>query len=344
MKEFLPWSNLVYQNALNKYINGQFSVLDIQLNGKCNFNCIYCDSPDRNMPSNIDFDHLEHLIIQNPGLYDWMFICGLGEPLWEENKKSLLCLLEICKRNKMKCTIFTNGSNLDETVLEYICNGTLFPIIKIDTFSNDLAESLYGTSLSKNNLTSIDTLFNIAKANCSDYYSIAASIVPTRKNLDEIPYIVERCLENNTFPLLGQLEYAGKAIGTYNDLLLSKDELLKLKTRIGEILGCTYKVPICPSVIAGIHINNSGYVSVDTKTGFSCSWFWLETPNTINLCDINTLSSLKNAEECIIDYRNKIKSSSLFELALHIEEQPFGGCGGNIKDLFNDYLKIQNGS
>lgn len=341
MKEFLPWSTKVYQNAIKNYINGQFSILDIQLNGKCNYNCIYCDSPDRNLSSKIDFDHLEKLILHNNTLYDWMFICGLGEPLWKENKDILLHLLDLCKQRNMKCTIFTNGSNIDDSIIEYIRAGVLFPLIKIDTFSGELAESLYGTSQSAKNLSAIQELFKIAKEFDDEYYHIAASIVPTAKNLQEIPNIVETCIENNTFPLLGQLEYAGKAISSYNDLLLSKDTLMELKERISRICKSDYKVPICPSVIAGIHINNDGYISVDSKSGLSCSWFWLETPQTVNLCEVNTLTSLTNAEKAILNYRKKT-INNLPMLNSNIEEHPFGGCGGNIKDLFDDYVNIQH--
>lgn len=341
VKEFFPWSTKVYQNSIKNYLNGQFSILDIQLNGKCNYNCIYCDSPDRNLSSKIDFEHLENLILHQNGLYEWMFICGLGEPLWKENKDVLLHLLALCKRKKMKCTIFTNGSNIDDCIIEYVRSGILFPLIKIDSFSSELAESLYGTSQAAKNLLAIQELFKVAKEFDDEYYHIAASIVPTSQNLQEIPSIVECCIKNNTFPLLGQLEYAGKAIGSYNDLLLSKNTLLKLKNQISKICETEYKVPICPSVIAGIHINNDGYVSVDSKSGLSCSWFWLETPQTTNLCEINTITSLTNAEKAILNYRKKT-FDLLPIICFNTEQYPFGGCGGNIKDLLADYIKIQN--
>lgn len=341
MKEFYPWSKSVNDTSKEKYMNGKFSILDIQLGGECNFKCVYCDSPDRNKRSKIDFIHLHKLIEQEREQYEWIFICGLGEPLCGSNKGRLIDLLELCKANNIKCTIFTNGSNVDEQILEYVRTGILYPIIKIDTFSFEVAQKLYGTSQAKKNLQTIDLLFEIAKSKKSNYCHIAASIVPTSLNSNEIPYIVKKCVENNVFPLLGQLEYAGNAIGSYNELLLSKQELLELKQVISSIIGFEYRVPICPSVISGIHINNEGYISVDSRTGLSCSWFWLETPQTINLCDINSISKISEAEKVIFDYRVK-KSCDLSSLLSCIEEEPFGGCGGNIIDLFHDYIKIQN--
>lgn len=339
MKEFLPWSIKVYEQAKNKYINGQFTILDIQLNGKCNFNCVYCDSPNRNLKTKINFDHLEWMVSKSHVSYDWIFVCGLGEPLYGENKQYLIRLLELCEKAGIKCSIFTNGSNIDEHILSFVKSGILYPIIKIDSFDCGLCEILYGTSKAYKNLSAIQELFNVSKKIEDDYYHIAASIVPTTKNIEEIPNIVEKCIEYNVFPLLGQLEYAGNAMANYNDLLLSKNDLLNLKDTISQCIGCEYKVPICPSTIAGIHINNNGYVSVDKKSGLSCSWFWLETPQTEELCDINLSESFYEIEQKIYNYRKKT-INHLYAISSEIEECPFGGCGGNIVDLIDDYLKI----
>ena len=175
----------------------------------------------------------------------------------------------------------------------------LFPLVKIDSFSHTLLKELYGCSDSdaQKNLDTIQCCFDMTYNKPDDYYYIAASIVPTKLNYKEIPSLVQRCLEHRTFPLLGLLEYAGNAIGKYNELLLSRDELLNLKNKINDIINAEYKVPICPSVISGIHIHNNGYVSVDKKSGLSCSWFWLKTPETVNLCHVNDIELLQEAEK-----------------------------------------------
>jgi MoaA/NifB/PqqE/SkfB family radical SAM enzyme len=341
MKEFYPWASIVYQDAIAKYKAGHFSILDIQLSGKCNYNCVYCDSPDRGLAVNIDFGHLEQLVRQEDGMCNWMFVCGLGEPLWGDNKISLLRLLQLCKELGIKCSIFTNGSNVDDRILRFIQEGILYPVIKIDTFDLDLSKELYGYQHAQKTLDAIDVLFAIARESKSNYCSVAASIVPTTKNLREIPVIVKRCVDNQTFPLLGQLEYAGKAINSYDDLLLSKEQLLVLKNRISTDIKSEYRIPICPSVISGMHISSSGYVSVDKKSGLSCSWFWMETPDTVNICNINELTSLQDAGNRIIEYRKKM-IPYMIENRSKIEEQPFGGCGGNIIDLVSDYIEIQS--
>lgn len=341
MKEFYPWSKAVYDETIKKYLNGNFSVLDIQLSGKCNFNCVYCDSPDRNIKAQTDFKHLENLVREEKEKYDWMFVCGLGEPLYNENKIALFQLLALCKDMGIKCSIFTNGSNMDELILNYVREGVLYPIIKIDTFSPELAQELYGSKNACKTLQTIEDLFSIATSINDSVCHVAASIVPTTKNLDEVPHIVERCLEHSTFPLIGQLEYAGNAIGSYEDLLLTEGQLIKLKEKVNSLIGMDYNVPICPAVISGIHVASNGYVTVDRKSGLSCSWFWLETPDVENICDINKIKSFCEVEQKIREYRQK-SIDQLFVLKENIQEYPFGGCGGNVKDLFDDYLNIQS--
>ena len=341
MKEFYPWSKAVYDETIKKYLNGSFSVLDIQLSGKCNFNCVYCDSPDRNIKAQTDFKHLENLVREEKGKYDWMFVCGLGEPLYNENKVALLQLLALCKDMGIKCSIFTNGSNMDELIFNYVREGVLYPIIKVDTFSQKLAQELYGSKNACKTLQVIEDLFSISVGINDAVCHVAASIVPTTKNLEEIPYIVKKCIEHNTFPLIGQLEYAGNAIGAYEDLLLTREQLIELKEQVNSLIGMDYSVPICPAVISGIHVASNGYVTVDRKSGLSCSWFWLETPDVENVCNVNQIKSFCEAEQKIKEYRKK-SIDQLLVLKKDIQEYPFGGCGGNVMDLFDDYLNIQS--
>ena len=47
MIEYLPWSKKLLDESISSYKNGIFSILDLELGGGCNLNCIYCDSPDR---------------------------------------------------------------------------------------------------------------------------------------------------------------------------------------------------------------------------------------------------------------------------------------------------------
>ena len=344
MKEYLPWSVTTYHTAIEKYKHGRMSILDVQLSGMCPYNCMYCDSPDRDIPCSIDFDHFYKLLEHDQGqsrVFDWVFICGLGEPVWSQNKRDLLTLLRMCEQFGLKCTIFTNGNQIDEVILDYVEREILYPIIKLDTFSLPLAAKLYGVTeaQAQKTLSSTEALFKICREKKSEYCNVAVSIVPTSKNKNEILNIVRECEKSNVYPLLGQLENAGRAIDSYQDLLLTKDELMQLKSDIERVTG-EYHVPICPSVISGVHIKYDGWVSVDKVSGLSCSWFWLETPQIVKLCDINRASSFIEAEQLIFSYRNKVLDE-MVHLAPTIEEYPFGGCGGNVKSLAEEYIHLQ---
>ena len=346
MKEFLPWSRATYLIAVEKYSRGRLSILDVQLSGRCQYSCMYCDSPDRDLPCQTDFNHLQQLLEQDQKesrVFDWLFICGLGEPVFSQNKKDLVYLLEMCKRFGLKCTIFTNGNQIDDTILDYVKCDVLYPIIKIDSFSLGLAAKLYGTTevgVSKT-LGATEALLKIAHDKRSNTCNVAASIVPTTLNKDEMLDIVRVCDKHNVFPLIGQLEYAGRAMVSYDDLLLSKDELLKLKSDIELEFG-DYNVPVCPSVICGLHITHDGSISVDKRSGLSCSWFWLETPQVVPLCNVNHISSFSEADKLVFHYRNSVLDR-LNDLLPSIENHPFGGCGGNVKSLAEEYVRLQSG-
>ena len=135
------------------------------------------------------------------------------------------------------------------------------------------------------------------------------------------------------------VEYAGKAIASSDELNLTKEELYQVKAEIEALYG-PYKIPICPSVISGFHITHNGQILVDRKSGLSCIWFWLENPDVIDLCNVNSINSFNEVDSLIINYRNTILEK-MKQIAPTIEECPFGGCGGNIKDIINEYIIYQ---
>lgn len=344
MKEYYPWSADAWSVAMQEYQHRKMTILDIQLSGSCQYNCVYCDSPDRVKPCTIDFEHLYWLVekaIKCGRKFEWVFVCGLGEPLLAENKKNLFRILQMCEQFNMRCSIFTNGNQLDSAILDYVARGILYPLIKIDTFIPKLAAEIYGTSLEGANkaLAATEQLFCLFKNMDSQNYHVGASIVPTTKNRDEMKTIVQRCIENNVFPLIGQLDYAGKAVASSEELNLTKEELYEVKEEIEGLYG-PYKIPICPSVIAGFHITYNGQISVDRRSGLSCSWFWLEDPDVVDLCNVNAINSFDEVDPLIINYRNSVLEG-LKQIAPTIEEHPFGGCGGNIKSLVQEYINLQ---
>ena len=91
--------------------------------------------------------------------------------------------------------------------------------------------------------------------------NICASIVPTQINKEQLPNIIDWCFSHNIFPLIGDLEDAGKGKALFDKLKIRETELQSLKNYIFEKHGEDYTIPICPSVLFGVHINHKGNIN-----------------------------------------------------------------------------------
>ena len=335
MLEYLPWSKKVLADCQEKYIAGHFSVLDIELGGMCNLKCVYCDSPDRTKTFTAR-DNIYNLI--KSGRFKWLFICGLGEPTFSDNKDELIRILELCKQYRVKCSMFSNLTNFDEALFKYVEDEVLYVMFKLDSLNADVIKELYGIKATNiqplfENVQKLLSLVKI-KENCTN---ICASIVPTTKNYDELEALVNFCVENNVFPLVGDLEDSGFGKKAYERLKLSDEELKLVKTKFLE----QYSIPICPSVLYGIHILYDGSIAVDESTGLSCHWFWLHEPQIWTLGKCWEYKSYEDIEQDIFEYR-KAKMDYIKEIAPQIEELVFGGCGGDIRKLLIHYIQIKD--
>lgn len=329
MIEYLPWSKRVLQDILHDFSQGHFSILDLELSGECNYSCVYCDSPDRKEKIHYSVEMIEEFI--ESGRFKWLFVCGLGEPTFNENYNKLLKLLKLCEKKMMKCSIFTNATNITKDLKYYINNDILYILFKYDSFFDEVNEKIVGN----NSFGSYNDIFaNMAKMvkvkdGCSN---IAASIVPTTYNEDILEELTQKCIENNIYPLIGSLEYAGKALTNYETLVIAKEKLLSLKSQIEQYLGEEYKLPVCPSTIGAIHITNRGDIVLDSRSGLSCSWFWMKTPCPITLGNISDHSTYDTICRRIMEYRESIKNN-IKSIKYSYDDNVFGGCGGNIADL-----------
>ena len=334
MFEYLPWSKVELSKCLKAYQEGNYSILDIELGGECNYNCVYCDSPARNKKSNISIDNLEKTI--SNGAFTWIYICGLGEPTRGQNYTHLISILQLCQKYGLRCSIFSNISNLSEELISFIKAGVLFVLFKFDTQNEQRVRSLYGTRLPRKQLEAVHKIKDLVSFK-DGTTNIAASIVPTQWNRDEIPELVQFCVDNHIFPLLGELESSGKGETNYQNLSLNDEELRVLKQETDAILGCDYSIPVCPAVISGIHINNENEITVDAETGFSCHWFWLKEPKTVTISKLNRDSDINQICEEITTYRSKQAKKTQGMMKDSIGSA-FGGCGGDINKLFSMYL------
>lgn len=335
MIQYLPWSEKVYNDCLNNYYNNSYSILDIELGGQCNCHCIYCDSPNRQKKCSISIEKIKHILLNYE--IQWVFICGLGEPTSNNNLPMLISILEACEENGVKCSLFTNLFVLNQEVERFLQNGVLNILFKYDTLSVEKARNIYGITNSKVQIENISRIKKFVTQQ-QGHTNIAASIVPTQINKNEIISIVNDCLSSGIYPLIAELENSGDAQEYYSELSLSKEELIVLKNAVNNIIGEEYIVPVCPSVICGIHVRNDGLVTVDKYTGLSCHWFWLEEPKTHIISNFNTCS-YNDIVRRIDQYRNE-KIGEIKEILINKQESVFGGCGGNAISLLSKYISV----
>lgn len=334
MYEYTPWSTHVLKRILSISSN-HLPILDLQFGGACNLNCIYCDTPKYGLPCLLNLNAIEQII--QKGTIQWVYACGLGEPTANGNMETFKQLLSICKKNSVRVSIFSNIVNLDEELLSYIDNGTLYVLFKLDSFQPSVMQYLYGFDKANIILRNYQRLKEVIHTK-DGTTNLGASIVPTSQNYTEIFHIIDYCMDNGIYPLLGQLEDAGKCSPIFHELALKEKELFALRNYIEYNYKVHYQIPICPATISGIHITNTNQVIVDERSGLSCGWFWLDEPKMITIGNILSMSYEEIIKK-IIAYR-KSKLADVIALEKGLEPNPFGGCGGDAKQLLRQYIQI----
>lgn len=340
--EYRPWSKRELEKSLQKYQQGIFSILDIEVSGTCNFNCMYCDSPNHKMRCTYKIENIERLVSSRN--FDWFFVCGLGEPSSGKNYELLLNILKICEKYDIKCSIFSNLFILTKELIQFIDKDILHILFKFDSYDTCLNANLYGTS--KKNATlqkkNIKELANHVHFNGLET-NIGASIVPTRLNYKAIPGIINYCINNGIYPLVADLENSGRGQEHYSALSLSDDENHELRKSIDGYLGEKYQVPICPAVVPGLHISHDSYIVVDQISGLTCPWFWLEEPKLKRIAKLSDNTSINFIQNKVMEYRNsKLNDLKRYSYSFTKDNpESFGGCGGDIKELLTRYIDIQ---
>jgi len=333
MLEYAPWSKTSLSNALSLYRKGDFSILDFELGGGCNFHCQYCDSPNRMKAGAGKETLFSSLADQMP--VSWIYICGIGEPMFRDNRVILKNILELCGDRDIRCSAFSNVSLIDQDILGHIESGTLSLLFKFDSLHADVLNGLYGTTRAQKQIDNVKCLCDHAYI-ADDETNLAASIVLTRKNIDELPRLLDFCENNRVFPFVAELEHAGRGTACMNDLALSKKELCQVKDLLETTYGY-FNTPFCPSAIAGIHVDNGNNVVVDARTGLSCHWFWMEDPQVKSLGLASPSTSYDEIKKNLMQYRRD-KLPDVRKIAKTHPESPIGGCGGDISKLLNLYL------
>ncbi|MFC2108367.1 radical SAM protein [Candidatus Bipolaricaulota bacterium] len=336
MKEYIPWSEKTLEESFARYREGKFSILDLELSGDCSLACKYCDSPQRDREILWSFRDIERIL--ESGSVSWLFVCGLGEPLYESNRETLQLLLHLCEKHGIRCSAFTNAVSIGAEVVEWVQGGILHLQVKLDSLDENTANSIYRSEVSETMLRNIETLAD-SMSSSAGLTPLAASIVPSRENITEIPELVRFCLARDIFPLIGEIEDAGLAKGNLPRMAPTVEEIAKMQEDVQDVLGERYNIPTCPSVISGIHVDHSGAIVVDERTGLSCPWFWLSEPSLFEVGQVSRESTWEAIGDQVLTYRIKV-IEDVRKLAAELVDFPIGGCGGNARDLIQHYIQV----
>jgi MoaA/NifB/PqqE/SkfB family radical SAM enzyme len=341
MVEYLPWSETVLKRCISLHKQNKLATLDLELSAKCSgAYCIYCDSKPSVgcvMPNELDWETLKVILEQaaEVGL-EWIYTCGLGEPL-EDDK--FFEMLDFLKKNNIRLSMFSNGVFIDSAnTATALKKAGVNIILKMDTFEKIDFDKILGVSGTAEKIyKALELLLSVGYGNKSGETDLAFSIVPTKLSITGIPAVIDFAQKNGIFASLGELEQAGEVITNNLSpvLSLAEDEINTLNTYANNYAGKKYMRPICPSIITGIHIDNLGCCIVDKKTGLNCKWFMLQEPDVEIIGDAKT--------ENIYDLFLKVKAyrkKYFSENADIIEQQStlsyiFGGCGGNPCDIIH---------
>lgn len=338
--EYVPWS----KDTLNRSIAGQkagrMPALDLELSAFCTGSCIYCDSkpevksnPDCQKGETSADDIIKLLDDSQPLGLEWVYTCGLGEPL--EDPKFWNVLHHMSSLG-MKLSMFTDGVPIKDvqTARELKDNGAHM-ILKMDTFDEANFDKILGIpGRAQEVYRARDLLLEAGYAGGSEdgRTDLAFSIVPTRLSIDGISGVIGYCKKRNIFASIGELEQAGNVINNKNllpELGLTDEEIAKLKREADEYVGGDYKRPTCPSILTGVHVDNRGNVIVDKSTGLNCKWFTLSEPDVavignIGQEPIDVLLDRANAYRTNAFRNNRAGIAALSGLSYEL-----GGCGGN---------------
>ena len=146
MLEYYPWSKEVLRNCIQMSKLGKIPVLDLELSAKCTGACcLYCDSKpgvcSYAAHDELDYPTLEKMILEGKqkGL-QWVFTCGLGEPMEDPKFWDLIKLL---RNNDIALSMFSNGIFIqDLETAKKLKDNNVFIILKMDTFDEEKFDTI----------------------------------------------------------------------------------------------------------------------------------------------------------------------------------------------------------
>lgn len=358
---YRPWSRSLLDSALTHAKHNLF-MLDVQMGSSCNANCPRCDSSCRSRmePTELDVEALNRLIREmywereavkvSSGNIKRLppiqgYICGLGESTAGENLaifKQLLRDLVV-----VNWSAFINGLYWDDELSLYLSTGHLAVAVQHNGNDNEIIRvqmGLHSYAKVADYLKNRAEIYRIAQETRGEDggTNVCGSQVPMQLNAYEMTSQADEIITSGAFPLIAELEEAGYCTGNYyRDQKVETDRLLELHGHLVSKHKWQYRVPICPAVIGALHIDNRNQVTVDAATGWSCGWPTLREGERVVIGDIRKMH-YRELADAVIDYRRS-RLHAVYRLLQEAKsakrQMVFGGCGGQLEQLAELYLK-----
>lgn len=347
MVEFYPWSKKVLTENINMQQAGRMPVLDLELTAQCTGACcIYCDSKPKvgcAHANEMDWAQLKKLLTQAKDLgLQWIYTCGLGEPM-EDGK--FWYMLDFLRDNGINLSMFTNGVFIkDVNIAKRLKESNVHIILKFDTFDEKKFDRILNIKGTAKKVYAANEYLLSAGYGSHDgqYTNLAYSIVPTIFSLEGIPAVIDFAEQHGVFASIGELENAGNVYskGIKEIIDVGDDDLIKLKNYADRYAGGIYKRPICSAILTGLHIDNMGDCIVDRQSGLNCKWFLLNEPDTY------TIGNIKEDDVPVLFKKVNDYRKQQFDINRDLFNEyrqgkfVFGGCGGNISEVFKLAFKL----
>lgn len=355
---YQPWSPELWQFVRRNAWSGKFYLLDVQLGSECNARCGKCDSACATAfePAELDIDAVARIACEMQKNYSMArrgpsdpcrlqgFICGLGEPTAGTNLQKLKDLVKATKDYGFNWAFFNNGIYWDDELETMLRNGYISVQVQCngDDINHVMKEMNVTVGAALDQIKHRREIYQLAltrrMVDVMPGTNVCVSIVPMKSNINQVWDWILESVNYNVFPLVAELEEAGYCQKDfYRHECLSPAELSTLRARFWEELRFNYEVPFCPATVGAIHINNRNWVTVEEKTSLSCGWPGMESSGDVMVGDIRT-DSLAELSRAILQKRIE-RIESVRQLVYQFPHMVFGGCGGNVRYLLQDYVR-----
>jgi radical SAM protein with 4Fe4S-binding SPASM domain len=280
----------------------------------CNIGCRYCNGASGTPPpGEISFDEIKDVIAQVKELGgESVVVIGGGEPTIYPHFHQLI---QYINGQDMVPVVITNTVTMTVDLAQFLYDENVSVLGKLDSLVEEKQDFLANRKGTYRRIRrGIDNLLRVGYADGTpQYLRLGLSFVTTALTVAETPAIWRFCRDHNFYPNQEVLVPRGRALTEMSDLMLTKQQVNAVKSRLLEIdeaeYGYTWLVhaPLtgngCLQHMYSIYLTSKGYVG-------PCADVHIEQ---FNVADMTI--------KAILD-------TPFFQRARHIEKYLTGKCDG----------------